>query len=114
MTPPHGLPISDSGEREAAGGDDYVTRDAMKLAVLKHESGCHESGGALYELREWVTKLAMRQAAVTAVALLLNGAGLVVLAWWLNTRLPAPPQPRVSGGGATLINQAQAQAKGTP
>lgn len=111
MTPPHGIPLDDTGEREAA-GEEYVTKDAMKVRILLHEADCHEKG-PLRDLREKVDKLRMQQAAGGGALALLTILGPVVLAWWLSTRLPSP-QPQRSSATTTLINQAQAATKGNP
>jgi hypothetical protein len=110
MTPPHPTKLDKSGERDS----DPVTRTEAELLILGHKSECHEEGGALYGLKAWVTKLALWQAAATGIALFLNGVGLVVLAWWLSTRLPAPPPAPRAESHSLIVPSALAQGKATP
>lgn len=104
MTPAHGNDLSDTGGREAA-GEEYVTRDAMKVRLLLHEADCHERG-PLKDVRDKVDKMRMQQAAVGGGLALLTILGPVILGWWLSTRLP-PDRGHASGTPA-LVQSAQA------
>jgi len=95
--------MDDSGEREAA-GEGHVTRDGMKVAILKHKEDC--------DLHEKVDKLRLWVAGATALGMFFNGAGLVILAWWLSSRTPAPHHAATDA--PALISKAHAETKGSP
>lgn len=104
------LSDKDTGEREEA-GEAYVTRDALKVGLLKHESECHERG-PLHELSEKVDKIRLWMAGASVIGLIATIAGPVILAWWLSTRLPAQQQAHMADAPAHLIPQAHAETKG--
>ena len=102
MTPPLGAKLTDTDENPAA-GEAYITRDALKLAVLRHKDEC--------DLHAKVDKLRLQQAAGGGALALLTILGPVILAWWLSNRLPAQQGHRISESASSLIPAAQAASK---
>ena len=72
-----------------------------------------EEGGPGWQLRQQVDKLRLWVAGASVLGIIASIAGPVVLAWWLSTRLPAPPAPR-AGDSPALIKTAHAETKGIP
>ena len=112
MTPIHGVPrhgkksVEDSDSNLEAQPDPQaaVTREGLKLAILRHKDEC--------DLHEKVDKLRLWVAGASVVGFIATVAAPIVLGWWLSTRLPAPSQHRAES--PAFINQAHAETKGSP
>jgi hypothetical protein len=129
MTPIHGVPLKDTGEREAAKRPEpkevapmtppgFDLNDTDERAAARTEQEAHmfecwnRPGGPGYELSQKVDRVRLWVAGASVLGLVASVLGPVVLGWWLSTRLPAPA--RANSESPSLIKTAHAETKGTP